>query len=92
MGIEKVDISKLQGGDALINAELIKQALTPDSSNAIQDAICINAAAAIVAYENQDLNFETAINLAFARAKGSVASGMSLNTLQKWQDFSKSIS
>ena len=92
VGINKVEISQLQGGDALTNAGLIKQALTPDSTNPLQDAICINAAAAIVAYENQDLNFETAINLAYARAKGSVASGMSLNTLQKWQDYSKSIS
>lgn len=92
VGIDKVEISQLQGGDASTNAGLIKQALTPDSTNPLQDAICINAAAAIVAYENQVLNFETAINLAYARAKGSVASGMSLNTLQKWQDYSKSIS
>jgi anthranilate phosphoribosyltransferase len=58
----------------------------------VQEAICVNAAAAIVAYENLDLEFETAINLAYARAKGSVASGMSLNKLKNWQEFSKSIS
>lgn len=92
IGIEKVQISQLQGGDAKTNADLIVKALTPDSTIALQDAICVNAAAAIVAYENQDLNFETAINLAFARTKGSVASGMALNTLRKWQEFSKSIS
>ncbi|MFM1825493.1 MAG: hypothetical protein RLZZ37_128 [Actinomycetota bacterium] len=91
-GVKKVEISQLQGGDALTNAELIEKALTPDTTSALQDAICINAAAAIVAYENQNLDFETAINLAFARAKGSVASGMSLNTLKNWQEFSKSIS
>ena len=92
IGIQKVQISQLQGGDAATNADLIEKALTPESTSALQDAICVNAAAAIVAYENQDLNFETAINLAFARAKGSVASGMALNTLRKWQEFSKSLS
>ncbi len=91
LGIKKVTIDQLQGGDSHTNANLILNALQPNISNPLQDAICINAAAAIVAYENQDLDFDTAINLAYARAKGSVAAGMSLNTLKKWQEFSQSI-
>ena len=92
LGIKKVQISDLQGADAQTNAQIIEKALAPDSTGAVQEAICVNAAAAIVAYENLDLEFETAINLAYARAKGSVASGMSLNKLKNWQEFSKSIS
>ena len=91
VGIKKVAIDELQGGDSQLNAKLILNAFDPNTSNPLQDAICLNAAAAIVAYENQDLDFNTAINLAFARAKGSVAAGMTLNTLKKWQEFSKSI-
>ena len=66
-------------------------AFNPDSSNSLQDAICVNAAAAIIAFDNQDLNFVDAMNLVFARAKGSIASGATLNLLNKWRNFSSSL-
>ncbi len=91
IGVKKVSIDDLLGADAQTNAKLIVDSFNPDSSNSLQDAICVNAAAAIVAFDNQDLNFDDAMNLAFARAKGSIASGATLNLLNKWRNFSSSL-
>ena len=88
---KKASIDDLLGADAQTNAKLIVDSFNPDSSNSLQDAICINAAAAIIAYDNQNLNFDDAMNLGFARAKGSIASGATLNLLNKWRNFSSSL-
>ena len=91
LGIPKAGVEKLAGGDATHNAGLIRKALSTNGSGPIQDAICVNAAASIVAYENLGGDFFTQMQLAFARAKGSVESGASLQVLNTWANFSESV-
>jgi anthranilate phosphoribosyltransferase len=91
LGIPKAGVEKLAGGDATHNAALIRKALSANGSGPIQDAICVNAAASIVAYENLGGDFFTQMQLAFARAKGSVESGASLHVLNTWANFSESV-
>ena len=67
------------------------KALSANGSGPIQDAICVNAAASIVAYENLGGDFFTQMQLAFARAKGSVESGASLQVLNTWANYSESV-
>ena len=91
LGIPKAGVEKLAGGDATHNAGLIRKALSTNGSGPIQDAICVNAAASIVAYENLGGDFFTQMQLAFARAKGSVESGASLQVLNTWANYSESV-
>ena len=91
LGIPKAGVEKLAGGDAIHNAQLIRKALSANGSGPIQDAICVNAAASIVAYENLGGDFFTQMQLAFARAKGSVESGASLQVLNTWANYSESV-
>jgi anthranilate phosphoribosyltransferase len=91
LGIPKAGVEKLAGGDATLNAQLIRKALSENGSGPIQDAICVNAAASIVAYENLGGDFFTQMQLAFARAKGSVESGASLQVLNSWANYSESV-
>jgi hypothetical protein len=44
-----------------------------------------------VAYENMGGDFFIQMQLAFARAKGSVESGASLNVLNSWANFSENV-
>jgi len=91
LGIPRAGVEKLVGGDAAHNAQLIRKALTAAGSGPIQDAICVNAAASIVAYENMGGDFFTQMQLAFARARGSVESGSSMNVLNSWANYSESV-
>lgn len=91
LGIPQAGVEKLVGGDAAHNAQLIRKALATVGSGPIQDAICVNAAASIVAYENMGGDFTTQMQLAFARARGSVESGASLNVLNSWANYSESV-
>lgn len=91
LGIARAEISELKGGDATFNAELIRKALSTKGQGPIQDAICVNAAASIVAFENLGGDFFTQMQLAFARAKGCVASGASLEVLDRWVKYSESV-
>jgi len=91
LGINKVHITDLKGGDATFNAQLIRKALGENGQGPIQDAICVNAAASIVAFENLGGDFFTQMQLAHARAKGSVESGASLVVLNRWANFSENV-
>jgi len=91
LGINKVQITDLKGGDATFNAQLIRKALGANGQGPIQDAICVNAAASIVAFENLGGDFFTQMQLAYARAKGSVESGASLDVLNRWANFSENV-
>jgi anthranilate phosphoribosyltransferase len=91
LGVNKVYIADLKGGDAQLNAKLIRDAFSQTASGPIYDAICVNAAASIVAYENVDQDFQISMQLALARAKGSISSGATLNTLNHWINFSQNL-
>ena len=91
LGINKVQITDLKGGDATFNAQLIRKALGANGQGPIQDAICVNAASSIVAFENLGGDFFTQMQLAYARAKGSVESGASLDVLNRWANFSENV-
>jgi len=91
IGIKQASLDELKGGDANFNAELILQALRNTGSEAIRDAICVNAAASVVAYENPTGDFKSSMELAVARTRGSLESGAALDVLNRWVEFSKNV-
>ncbi len=91
IGIKRASLDELKGGDANFNAKLILQTLRNSGSEAIRDAICVNAAASVVAYENPTGDFKSSMELALARTRGSLESGAALDVLNRWVEFSKNV-
>jgi anthranilate phosphoribosyltransferase len=96
-GIERVDPSLLVGGSAQRNVELLRATLDPEHANddsarvaAIRDAVSVNAAAALVAYDAAIGADETATNLSqrigqsVPRAQAVLQSGAAWDLVERW--------
>jgi anthranilate phosphoribosyltransferase len=84
IGLKPIDISGLLGGDASENAQILKSALAGESNQAITTAISLNAAAALVAYQNPEGSFNEAMGDSFEQAKAVLHSGAALTLLENW--------
>ncbi|CAB4537514.1 unannotated protein [freshwater metagenome] len=83
-GISRAPISALVGGDALENAR-ITTAIFAGEKGAPRDAVVLNAAAAIAAYEgNFDLNLHDRIAQGVSRANDAIDSGASTRLVSQW--------
>lgn len=84
IGLKPLDISDLLGGAASENAQILKSALAGESNQAISTAISLNAAAALVAYQNPEKSFNEAMGDGFEQAQAVLQSGVALTLLEKW--------
>jgi anthranilate phosphoribosyltransferase len=90
--IERAPISALVGGDGTENAR-ITSAIFAGERGAPRDAVVLNAAAAIAAYDGQfDLNLHDRIARGVEKAISAVDSGAARELLAKWVELSQSIS
>ena len=82
--ISRSPISDLRGGDSAHNAG-ITMAIFEGESGAPRDAVLLNAAAAIAAYEGRsDINVKERIELGLDRAAEAVDSGAAKNLVKQW--------
>ena len=91
-GIANAPIEAIVGGDAGENAE-ISRAIFKGELGAPRDAVLLNAAAAIAAFEgnfNQDIR--TRISEGLVRAKSAVDSGAATDLLNRWAALTQEIS
>lgn len=91
-GIANAPIEAIVGGDAGENAE-ISRAIFKGERGAPRDAVLLNAAAAIAAFEgnfNQDIR--TRISEGLVRAKSAVDSGAATDLLNRWAALTQEIS
>jgi anthranilate phosphoribosyltransferase len=91
-GIANAPIEAIVGGDAGENAE-ISRAIFNGERGAPRDAVLLNAAAAISAFEgnfNQDIR--TRISEGLVRAKSAVDSGAATDLLNRWAALTQEIS
>jgi anthranilate phosphoribosyltransferase len=91
-GIANAPIEAIVGGDAAENAE-ISRAIFKGERGAPRDAVLLNAAAAIAAFEgnfNQDIR--TRISEGLVRAKSAVDSGAATDLLNRWAALTQEIS
>lgn len=90
-GIDLVDLSALQGGDATVNA-VIARDLFAGARGAVRDAVSLNAAAAIVAAEQtavfDQAGLDAAIADALTRVDEVIDSGRAEKLLASWADLS----
>lgn len=90
--IPRAPISALIGGDATENAR-ITTAIFAGEKGAPRDAVVLNAAAAIAAYEGElDLNLHDRIAKGVARATTAIDSGAATALLARWIQISHSLS
>ncbi|QRY64676.1 anthranilate phosphoribosyltransferase [Gordonia sp. PDNC005] len=94
LDIELVDLSALQGGDAVVNAGIARD-LFAGVRGPVRDAVTLNAAAAIVAYEQttlfDDASLVSALRSAQARVDDVLDSGAAARLLDQWATISTSL-
>ena len=90
-GIQRAPIASLVGGDSLENAR-ITTAIFAGEKGAPRDAVVLNAAAAIAAYEARfDLNLQERMALGVSRAIDAIDSGASARLVSKWAELSQKL-
>jgi anthranilate phosphoribosyltransferase len=83
-GISRAPVSELVGGDAIENAR-ITLAIFAGEKGAPRDAVMLNAAAAIAAFEGEmELSLQERISRGLKRAETAVDSGATTALLQRW--------
>ncbi|MFE4460279.1 anthranilate phosphoribosyltransferase [Nocardia tengchongensis] len=94
LGIERVDPSALKGGDAATNAA-IARAMFAGEPGAVRDAVLLNSAAALVAFDltADDVHGDLHAKLAEAlkRVAETVDSGAATALLEKWVTVSNEL-
>ena len=90
-GISRAPVSDLVGGDAAENAR-ITLAIFAGEKGAPRDAVLLNAAAAIAAFEGeQDLDVRERITRGLRKAEAAVDSGATTALLEKWIALTQSL-
>ena len=90
-GIQRAPIASLVGGDSLENAR-ITTAIFAGEKGAPRDAVVLNAAAAIAAYEARfDLDLQERMALGVSRAIDAIDSGASTRLVSKWAELSQKL-
>jgi len=91
-GIERAPISALVGGDSTENAR-ITTAILAGEKGAPRDAVVLNAAAAIAAYEGRfDLSLQQRMSIGVSRAIEAIDSGASTLLVKRWAELTQKLS
>lgn len=91
-GLDNAPIDAIVGGDAAENAR-ISRAIFAGERGAPRDAVLLNAAAAIAAFEGDlDGDIKDRLTLGLNRAQQAVDSGAALQLLEKWAKLTQEIS
>jgi anthranilate phosphoribosyltransferase len=90
-GIERAPISSLAGGDGAENARITK-AIFAGEKGAPRDAVVLNAAAAIAAYDAKfELNLHARIELGIERAIEAIDTGAASDLVVKWSALTQKL-
>lgn len=90
-GLPVASLDDLRGGDARENAAVARRLLA-GTPGPIRDAVVLNSAAAIVAFDNPALDkpLVDEMTTALERAERSIDSGAAQNVLDRWVEFGNS--
>jgi len=83
LGIARALPADLLGGDVEFNADVVRAVLRGDRG-AVRDAVLLNAAAGIAAYDGQVGPLQERLGAALQRAGAAVDSGAARDTLARW--------
>lgn len=84
VGIARATLEQLRGGDALHNAEVVKE-IVSGATGPVRDAVLLNAAAGMVAYDkSSEGSFQGRMAEALKKAADSIDSGAAKSVLANW--------
>lgn len=91
IGIAPATLEDLRGGDAQHNAQVVRD-IVNGSTGPVRDAVLVNAAAGIVAFNEQaEGSFEDRMAAALDMAKRSIDSGAAAKVLTTWSQTTTAI-
>lgn len=88
-GMDTCSIEELRGGDGAHNAEVARKLLAGEQGP-VRDAVLLNSAAALVAFDgfDRDTDLKAAMRSAVDRAATAIDDGKAGQLLEKWSAFS----
>jgi anthranilate phosphoribosyltransferase len=90
LGLSPATREDLRGGSAAENAEVFR-ALVAGAPGPVREAVLLNAAGALVAFDGAPAHLADAIPAALERAAAAVDSGAAQRLLDRWVEFSSSL-
>jgi anthranilate phosphoribosyltransferase len=86
-GITPVPPAALKGGDRSFNAAVVRDVLAGGGREGVRDAVLLNAAAAVAAYDGLDGDLADAFAAGMTAATESIDSGAARDLLERWIAF-----
>ncbi|NIJ13470.1 anthranilate phosphoribosyltransferase [Saccharomonospora amisosensis] len=83
LGIPKATAQDLRGGDASVNAEVVRELLS-GKPGPVRDAVLVNAAGALAAFEGFSGDLTADLRAGLVRAAEAVDSGAAADLLARW--------
>jgi anthranilate phosphoribosyltransferase len=90
LGIKRASVDDLRGGSAEVNAEVARRVLA-GATGPVRDAVLLNAAAAIAAFDAVPGSLEDRLRGALARATGALDGGHAEALLARWVEASQAL-
>jgi anthranilate phosphoribosyltransferase len=90
LGLPRASLSDLRGGDAAANAA-VARAVLAGAPGPVRDAVALNAAAAIAAYDASVGSVESRLGAGLSRALDALDSGAAAAALDRWVTVSQGL-
>lgn len=90
LGIARVPLDELRGGDAEVNAQVARTLLS-GQPGPVRDAVLLNAGAAIAAFNGVGDDLEAAIAAGMASAALAIDSGAAAELLRRWASLTTAL-
>jgi anthranilate phosphoribosyltransferase len=88
LGIPVSEPGALRGGDPEVNAEVVRRLVAGDPGQ-VRDAVLLNAAAALAAYDQRGARLHDALGAALPRAAAAIDDGRAAAKLEEWVRVSR---
>lgn len=88
LGVPRVTLADLRGGDAAYNADVVRRLLAGETGP-VRDAVLVNAAAALATQGPLDGDLTEALRAGMDRAAESVDSGAAAAVLDRWIEIAR---
>jgi anthranilate phosphoribosyltransferase len=88
LGVPRATLEDLRGGDAALNAGVVRDLLA-GKPGPVRDAVLLNAAAALAAYAGSSGPLEERLSDGLAKATAALETGSAAAVLDRWVEVSQ---
>ncbi|RZT85130.1 anthranilate phosphoribosyltransferase [Pseudonocardia sediminis] len=88
LGVPVATPADLRGGSPAVNAEVVRE-LVGGKPGPVRDAVLLNAAGALAAYDRPGPDLTASVSAGMARAADAVDSGAAADLLARWAELSR---